>query len=173
MNPAARPRRSPAGFTLVELLIVVLILSIASALVVPMFRDSQATQLRSAARLLAADLDAAKVESLSHADDPRVIAFDLDANTYHIAAVSTPETPIVNVFDKKAYQVQFGHGRARALPDVRLVSADVGADDQLGFGIYGNLDQTEPAVITLGAGDGRVTLTLDPDTGETTISALQ
>ncbi|MEM7625280.1 MAG: prepilin-type N-terminal cleavage/methylation domain-containing protein [Planctomycetota bacterium] len=170
--PAFPPPR-PAGFTLVELTVVLLVLAIGSAMVVPLFNGNEVTQLRTAAQLLAADLDAAKAESLTHADDPRVVVFDLTNHIYQIAPSSTPATAITNVYDKKPYIVQFGKGRASALPDVTISSVDLNGDNQLGFGIYGQLDQAVPATITLAADGATVTLTIDPATGEATIGDIQ
>jgi prepilin-type N-terminal cleavage/methylation domain-containing protein len=166
-------RSNPRGFTLVELTIVVLIIGVASALAVPMFRGDASTQLRSAARLLAADLDAARIESLTHADDPRVVVFDLPGGAYHIAAASTPTTPINNPFDRLPYRVRFGYGRAITMDRVTLAAADLGGDATLQFGLYGQLDQAAPATITLAADTHRVTLTVDPATGEVAIGPLR
>jgi len=165
------PRRD--GFTIVEIMIVVSILAIASALVLPTFRDAGSTQLRSAAKLLAADLDAAKVESLAHADDPRVVVFDTTNHAYHLAARSDSATPITNPFGRKPYAVTLGSGRAAALGMVQIQSVDLDGDDELGFGLYGQLDQTTPATITLAAEGATLTLTIDPATGEATIGPIQ
>ncbi|MEM9914827.1 MAG: hypothetical protein AAF911_07700 [Planctomycetota bacterium] len=167
------PNPSTRGFTITEILVMVAVLSIASALAVPMFRDQGPTQLRSAAKLLAADLDAAKVESLTHGDDPRLVVFDTTNHTYHLAATSDPATPITNPVDRQPYLVDFGLGRAAALGMVEIQSVDLDGDDELGFGLYGQLDQTTAATITLAAGDATVTLTLDPATGEATIGPIQ
>ncbi|MEL7087309.1 MAG: prepilin-type N-terminal cleavage/methylation domain-containing protein, partial [Planctomycetota bacterium] len=129
----------PAGFTMVELVIVLLVVAIGSAMAVPMFTGNTSAQLRGAAQLLAADLDAAKVESITHADDPRVVVFDLTNHTYQIAPSSSPAVAITNPFDRKPYVVDFGKGRASALPQVTLDSIDLDGDNQLGFGIYGQL----------------------------------
>lgn len=172
MTRLPQQHRRPA-FTLMEAMVVVLVIGIGSAMVLPMFRDQGAAQLRAAAQLLAADLDAAKIESLTHTDDPRVVIFDLVNHTYHVAASSDPATPITNPFDKKPYRVAFGAGRASALGLVTISAADLDGDDQLGFGIYGQLDQAAAATVTLAADGHTLTLTIDPATGEATIGAIQ
>lgn len=166
-----KPRN--AGFTITEVIVMVAVLSIASAMVVPAFRDQNTTQLRSAAKLLAADLDAAKVESLTHGDDPRLVVFDTTNHTYHIAAASDPATPITNPVGRQPYLVDFGVGRAAALGMVEIDRVDLDGDDELGFGLYGQLDQTAPATITLSARDATITLTIDPATGEATIGPIE
>ncbi len=137
------------GFTLVEVMAVVLILAIAGALVMPMFGKTADSELRAAARLVAADLDYAKIGSVTHADDPRLVAIDKDNNTYHIAAQSSPDTPLTNPATQKDYVVAFGSGRASTLQHVTIDHYDFDGDNQLAFGIYGQLDQTRDATITL------------------------
>ena len=81
-------RARPAGFTLVEMMIVVLVLAIAAALAVPMMGNTAPNKLKGAASMLAADLAYAQVESIAHGDDTRLLVFDNPSDTYHIAAAS-------------------------------------------------------------------------------------
>ncbi|MEO1237544.1 MAG: prepilin-type N-terminal cleavage/methylation domain-containing protein [Planctomycetota bacterium] len=166
-------RSRSAGFSMVEVIVVVAVLAVIAALVVPNFRGQDTTKLRSAARLLAADLDTAKAESITHADDLRLVVFDTTDHTYHVAAASDTATPITNPFDGRPYLVDFGTGRASALSGVTIQSVDLDGDDELGFGLYGELDQTAAATVTLAAGGRTVTLTVDPATGEAAIGPIQ
>ena len=170
-HPARHPAGPRAGFTLVELVVVLLVLGVAAGWALPLFRDDDAVQLRSAARLLAADLDAARIQSLTHAADPRSLVIDAGQASYHLAPTATPLLPVNNPADGQPYRVTFGHGRARLLPDVTFQQIQP-ADGQLDFGIYGQLLTSQPALITLAAGDARVTLTVEPDTGQTTVGPL-
>ncbi len=65
--------------------------------------------------------------------------------------------------------MEFGRGRAADLEGVTIWEYELDGDDTLGFGAHGEPDQTFPASITLRCGNHLVTITVDPDTGETTI----
>ncbi len=160
------------AFTFIEVMIVLVLLTIAVVLTIPMFSQTDITKLRGAARLLQADLGFAQIESVSHGDDPRMMVFDTGNNRYHIAAASDPATPIINPTGGAPYVVQFGIGRAEGMDGVTISSLSVGGDDQLQFGIYGEPDQATPATITLSFSGMSVTITVDPDTGDTSVSGI-
>ena len=160
------------AFTFLEVMIVLAILAIAVVLAIPMFSQTNITKLQGAARLLQADLGFAQIESISHGDDPRVMVFDTGNNRYHIAASSDPTTPIINPTGGAPYVLQFGLGRATGMDGVTISSLSVGGDDQLQFGIYGELDQATPATMTLSSGGRSVTITVDADTGDTSVSEI-
>lgn len=165
-------RASRSGFTLVEMVVVLLVLMIAAAMTVPSFGQSDDARLRSAARLLAADLDYARIDSITHGEDPRLVVFDTDEHQYHIAAQSDPDTPLTNTTTRQNYLTRFGDGRAAALDRVEIEDHDLDGDNELAFGIYGQLDQNDPATITLAAGQKKLTLTVDPINGEVAIGDL-
>ena len=160
------------GFTLIEMMIVVLIVSIIGAMAVARMGDTAVTQLRSAAQLLVADLGFAQVESIGHGADLRVVVFDVAGNSYHIAAASNAATPITNPVSKAPYQVIFGQGTTQSLSAVSISAVSVGGDAQLKFGVYGQLDQATAATITLITESHRVTITIHPVTGEASIGDI-
>ncbi len=168
-TPAGLARR---GFTLVELLAVIAILGVIGYLVVPMFGRPEIERLKAAAQLIEADIAAAQVDSITHTDDPRLIVFDLDAAAYHVAASSSPTVPLTEPVTKAPYRVQMGAGRASACGGVTISNLSVGGDAQLGFGPYGQLDETSPASITLSSGPHTLTLTIDAATGAVTIGQV-
>jgi len=171
-NPnAARPCRTTA-LTLVETMITLLVIAIAAAIVVPRLGSTNVTRLKAAAELLIADLAYAQAESISHSDDPRVVIFDTSAHTYGVFAASDTSTPLTSPTTGQPYVVDFGSGRAAGLSDVKLLSLSVGGDNTLGFGKYGQLDQTGDATITLRCHGKQVTITVDPVTGEASVSAI-
>jgi hypothetical protein len=159
--------------TLLELIVVLFCLAVAAAIVVPVALDGAATQVRAAADLLVADLEYARSESMSNADDPRLLVFDPAGKRYHIARRSSPTLPVTDPVGLQGYTTAYGSGRAASLPRVRIGSHSLGGDNRLMFRGLGQLDQTEPAWITLSAGTHSVTVTLDPITGEATVGPLQ
>lgn len=161
-----------AGFTLVEVLIVVLIVGIAAGLALPMMSDTSRTRLREAADLLIADMAYAQIESISHGDNPRLMVFDTTNDGYFIAASSDATTPITNPMGNLPYRVIWGESTTVYLSGVTIDTLSVGGDDQLGFGIYGQLDQAANAVITLACEGNKLDLTLDSVNGEVTVGAI-
>ena len=160
------------GFSFIEILIVVTILGIVTSLVIPTVSNTDVTRVRSAAQMLLADLQYAQIESIAHGDDGRVVVFNSTTNTYHIGTASAPDTPIDYPAGGGPYSTQYGSGRAYHLEGVTINGFSLGGDNELGFGIYGQLDQTTPATITLGAGANTITISLDPPTGEITVGPI-
>ncbi len=160
------PRR---GFTIVELMIVLVLMAIAFALVLPTMGDAKELRLTEAARMLAADFEFAQNESITHPADPRLIKFDDAADQYWIAAASDPATPITDPVRHEPFLIDFGTGRASGTTGVTLQSISVGGDDELRFDAYGSPDQTANAVVTLASGPETLTVTVHPGTGEVTI----
>lgn len=152
---------------------IVAVAAILGALAVPMLRPNHVEQLRAAARLLAADLDAARIGSLTRSDDPLVLVLAADGSGYHVAAQSDPTTPIAHpVSAGQTYALVFGAGEAAAYSSVSISANSVGGDDRLAFTGFGATDQGTDATITLSAGGRSITLTVNAGSGEVTISAI-
>ncbi len=174
-NGVGDPRRRAGrrGFSVIEVLIVLVVLAISAVLVVPLFRDEEVMGLRGAARLLLADLEYARIRSMAHSDDPSVVRVDSASNRYYIAAASDADTPIANAVGGQSYDTTLGVGRAQMARRVSIQSYDFGGDDQLGFGMYGELDQIGDATIVLAADGHTVTIQIDAATGEVTAGDVQ
>jgi prepilin-type N-terminal cleavage/methylation domain-containing protein len=166
-------QRCAAGFTFIEVVIVLLILAIAAAMALPLLGDTGSTRLREAARLLVADLAYAQVESVSHGDNPRGVVFDTAHDRYRVVALSDTTTAIINPIGQQAYVTRFGQGRAESLAGVSIAGYELDGDEVLGFGLYGQLDQTSDATITLACEGRQVTVTVDATTGETMIGDIE
>jgi Tfp pilus assembly protein FimT len=166
-------RRRAAGVTLVELTVLIVILGVVANIAIPLMGSVASSQLRSASELLAADLAYAQIESIAHSDDPRVLVLEADGSGYSIAAVSDTTAPVTNPVGGGDYKVTFGIGRAGRMVGVSINATDIGDDDELGFGQYGQLDQDLDATLTVQLNDRSVGLTIEADTGEVTVSEIQ
>lgn len=162
---------------MLELMIVVAVLGVIGALALPMFTGTDATRLRSAANVLAADIDAARSESIAHGEDLRFVVFDTSTHTWHIAPASDTTTPITHPTSGQPYSRTLGVSDLKQLEGVtisgfELDTASETDDNKLGFGLYGQTDQTTDATITLAAGANTITLTVRTDSGEVTIGEI-
>ncbi|MEQ9452958.1 MAG: prepilin-type N-terminal cleavage/methylation domain-containing protein [Phycisphaeraceae bacterium] len=153
------------AFTLVELLLVITIIGVIMGMAAPMLRGSDASRIRDAARLLAADLDLARSESIAHFDNPRRLVIDDDNLGYHIT-YGDGSTPITDAITKTPYTIRFGTGRAAELASVSIASHNLGSPPHIEFGIYGQTNLPADATITLAASNYRITLTIDAGSGD-------
>jgi len=163
-------RHGRRAFTLLELLIVIVLIGIAATMAIPMLSGTDGTRVRAAGNLLAADLGFAQVESITHATDPCVVVFDQANGSYTIARASAPTTPITDPGTNQSFVTTFGTGRASELGGVSIQGYSLGGDDTLGFGMYGQTDQTTAASVTLQSGSVTLTVQVDPTSGETSIT---
>ena len=113
----------------------------------------------------------------SSADDLRYVIFDLANHSYQIARIdpdseTTAYIPINNPVGNIDYIVAFGSGPNRQLAGVELSSYSLNGDNQIKFGIYGELDQASNAKITLACDGYQITLTIEPSTGEVSFSEI-
>jgi general secretion pathway protein H len=117
-SPAGDRRR--AGFTLFELLIVLVILGLALAVAVPLFaRALPGLELKSSARTVAATLREAR--SLAIADNREIaVAVDIDTRTIDLAGLrrETLDAGIdLRLFTAAEELIDRGAGRIRFYPD--------------------------------------------------------
>lgn len=169
------PAGRPAALTLVEVLIVAVVLSIAAVIAAPLVTESGQTRLLSAARLLMADLAFAQSESVAHPDDAYGVRFDHASDSYSVVhnAGSPPfdcnaATVVTDPVTNQPYTTLMGgSGRGSQLAGVTIQnSLSLGGDDCIVFGEFGQTDQTTTASVTLAAGGGTLTIQIDPVSGE-------
>lgn len=83
MKKTMEQKKQNNGFTLVELIVVVLILSIAALVAIPVFSSAADIQVRSAANRIAADLDYARGLAITRQKNYAVV-FDAGSECYDI-----------------------------------------------------------------------------------------
>jgi type II secretion system protein H len=165
---SVRPQQGGrCGFTIIELMIVLVILGIAAAIAAPMVSSAASMQLRSAVNMVAADLEYAKSMSIATGQYYRV-AFDTASNKYEVQDPSG--TVIQHPVTKKNYVVSFADdGR---LDQVTIQSVQTGATaiamvyfDYLGTPSSSAGQLNSDGVVTLQAGGATRTVAVKAVTG--------
>ena len=163
---AVSVRDKSGGFTVVELLIVVVIIAIAALLAVPMITSAAGIQVRSAANMVAADLEYAKSMAISRGQDFSVV-FDEAEDSYRIEnRDGVIEHPVKKGFD---YLIDFR--RDSRLDKVDIADVDFNSTGQVKFDCLGSPYDgggnalNSSGVITLQAGGTTMKITVEPVTG--------
>jgi len=156
------------GTTLIEIVIVLVILSIAAMLAIPMISSAEGVQVRSAANLLASDLEYTKNMSISSGQNYSLVF--IDGQSYKVCdqAGSTVSHPVSG----KSYVVDYSaDGR---LEKVSISSVDIQPNssqqvtfDYLGspYSGSGTSNPLNSGQITLSAGETSITVFVEAVTG--------
>jgi len=158
------------GFTVIEILIVVVIIGIAALIAVPMMSSAGSIQIRAAANMIAADLEYAKSMAISRGQNYSVV-FDENAESYSIKKDgSVIKHPVKKPFD---YVINFQSDSR--LNRVDIVDADFDATseikfDYLGSPYSGDGTPLNNGIITLQAAGITKTITVEPVTGYISIT---
>jgi type II secretion system protein H len=163
--------RRGSGFTLIEILIVVAIIAIAAMVVVPMVGSAASMQIRSAANMIAADMEYAKSMAISRGQNFSVV-FDKTTEGYSIKdqSGSTITHPVKKGFE---YVVNFRNdGRLNKVDivDVDFDSTNEVRFDYLGSPYNGSGNPLNSGIIHLQAGITSMTVTVEPVTGYISIT---
>ncbi len=151
------------GFSLVEVLIVVVILAITAAVVIPGMSSAASTKIRSAADVIASDLEYARSMAITN-QRAYTVDFDTSAESYQLEDNSgVIEHPVKKGFD---FVVDFS-GDSR-LSRVDIYTADFGGSDEVSFDYLGSCDNG--GVVTLKAGDVTVYVNVQSVTGFITVT---
>jgi prepilin-type N-terminal cleavage/methylation domain-containing protein len=146
------------GFSLIELVMVVCILAIMSAVAVPRFARSRVRYRVDAAALrVAADLNLAR-QRAGQISASQTVSFDVAAGTYSLSGLADMDHPTTT------YTVRLGDPPY----EVQMTSADFGGDAQLILDGWGVPDSG--GTVVLRATDCVKTITVAPGTGQVTIT---
>ena len=163
-----RHRRQPAGFTLIELLIVVAVMGILAGLVLPRSDPSLHDQLRSAAQIVATDLDYGRSLAVTNNSQYR-FTFEVDENRYTLehsgadpALDTLPDGPFRSPDDPPDEQIvdldELPHvGTGVRIAAVVAQGSTPPSVDDVEFGPLGTTTRTEETVVWLAAGAGPAT----------------
>ena len=160
-----------SGFTLIEILIVVMIIAIAAMITTPMVTSATSVQIHSAANVIAADLEYTKSMAIGKGMDFAVV-FDKENESYRVCDDSG-ET-IKNPLTKELYEVKFSSDVR--LDKVDIVDVDFDGTEKIRFDYMGNpkigedTDLQAQGVINLCAGETEITIEVEPVTGFILIS---
>lgn len=165
------------GFTIIEIIIVVVIIGITALLAIPMLTDAADMQARSAANQIAGDLDYAKSMAMTHQQNYSVV-FDTANESYEIQDESG--TVIDNPLQPgSTYVVSFADLRNLDQVDITNADFDSDASDTITFDYLGSPhsgttlpNPLNSGQITVQAGDFTLTVDVEPVTGYVTISGF-
>jgi prepilin-type N-terminal cleavage/methylation domain-containing protein len=171
--------RASAGFTLLELLLVVVVIAILAAVVLPSAQPAVVDQLRSTAQIVATEL--AYARSLAVANNGNYkITFDFRGNrcvlTYsgtNAALRQLPDSPFSSPGDPPDQHIADLDNLPRVGPAVRLTAAGTSASLQavnsVEFAPFGQTIRAEATKVWLAAGGGSstryITIEVNPVTG--------
>jgi len=178
-------RQAPAGFSLIELLLVISIMAIVAGLVLPNSNPATHDQLLAAARILAGDLAYARSLAVTYASPGRV-TFDTTKNCYTLQYSDGQKKLPAAVFGS-SQDTETQHVVALAeLPSigraVRLLAVTEGVNStsvvsDVEFGTLGATTRKATTEIWLVAGSSKdaryVNVTVNPVTGLTTIGSYR
>jgi len=158
------PRGALTGFTVVELLIVVVILSIVALTVVPMMSSAAGIQIRSAANMIAADVEYARSMAISRGQNFRV-EFDKNADSYRILDLNgnVIQHPV-----KKGFPYVVNFQSESRLNRVDITNANFNGTQTVEFDCLGS--PVNGGTVNLQAGAVGATISVEPVTGFVSIS---
>jgi prepilin-type N-terminal cleavage/methylation domain-containing protein len=170
------PRRA---FTLIEILGVVVILGVISAVVLPQLSSRDDQRAAAAARVVMSDLLYAQNRAVAQ-QKVHYVKFDTTGQKYSVLDVLLPSQHVINnPVDGSTYQVQFGSTSTSGLKDMKLQSAAFDAQSVLAFDVMGIPQSVNPTTgvmtplisgsIVVKSGKYQMTVTVSPYSGELTV----
>ena len=160
MRPHAR-----YAYTLIEVLVVVVLLSIVAGIVVPQMLRAGTLGVQAAARMVVADILHAQNDAVAH-QRPRRVVFNVAENRYRLTD-ATGETLPAPWRSGEAHQVDLKADRRFA--NVRLVEADFNGQGTLEFDEMGS--PASGGEVVLEYEQRRYSILVAPFTGRVSVKA--
>jgi len=173
------------GFTLIEILVVVVILGIAGAIIVPQLGTRDDRKVEAAARAMIADLIYAQNVAITQQSE-QYVAFNVTAPPCSYSLVRSSDMTIIqHPVNKTPYTVVFGSNGSYGMTEITLVSADfVGQSnrtyhtvgfDELGSPVVYNGSASEPMTsgsMVIRAGIYSLRISIEPFTGQISVTSF-
>ena len=159
------------GFTLIEILVVVLIMGIAAAIAVPTMGGTAGSKSTAGARMIMADLLYAQSRAIE-LQQMTYISFDSVNNQYSV--MSSPTVVMTNPSTDTPYTRSFGAAGNSGLPDCALGAPNFDGQTMVAFDYLGAPYSVSNGVatalnsgsVTIGCNGVNVTVQVDPITGQ-------
>lgn len=162
---------SRSGFSLIEIIVVVVVMALAAMIAVPMMSSAGSFQIQSAANMITADIEYAKNLAIGKGQAFSVV-FDTDTDRYWIEDQdgSIIEHPVKKGFN---YLRDFRNDGRLNKVDLYKVSFDLTSEirfDYLGSPYNGSGSALTDGTISLLADGSSVVINVEPVTGYTSIT---
>jgi|GEM_PF-1469772 len=152
------------GFTLIEILIVVLIIATLSSLSMDLFRPCDEERIESAVRLFTRDVEWARSATLTNPDDPASIRLVQNGTGWFISRNSTPTVAMIGS-DGSSMTRTMGVGMSEAATGVLIVSSNA-LQQKIEFEPFGGVRESPTSISAYLSDSGRKCLiTFDRGTG--------
>lgn len=147
---SARASSRRRGFTLAEMLVVLVIIGMIAAIAVPMLSSTGDLDTSAAARALTSDLDYAQNYAITHQTRVRVM-FDTANNTYTLMEDPESGSPIIltHPVNKKPYVIAYA--TSSGLKTVNLSTADFGGQASITYDSLGAPDSGGSVSVSVGS----------------------
>ena len=156
---AVKVQNTSSSFTMIEIIIVVVIIAIAAMMAIPMMTSAAGMQIRSAANMIAADLEYAKSMAISRGQNFSVV-FDKAGDSYRI---ENQNGDVIAHPVKKGFDYVIDFRKDGRLDKVDIADVDFDSTGKVAFDCLGSPDNG--GNITLQAGGMIVRITVEPVTG--------
>ena len=171
-------RRRCCGFTLIEILGVVVILGIMAAVILPQLGNTNNQSSMAAARAVMADLLYAQSRSIS-LQQMHYVQFNTTSGTYQVMTSVSPAVVISNPVSGQPYTVTFGSSSTTGLQTMQLGSANFDSQTVIAFdsmGVpysYNTSTSTATALVSgtivVTSGSASSTITVAPFSGQLSV----
>ena len=152
-------RSTGGGFTIVEIIIVVVIIAITAMVAIPMMSSAASLQIRSAANMIAADIEYARSMAISRGQNYSV-EFDTSTDSYRI---KDQNGIVIQHPVKKGFTYVIDFQNESRLNRVDITTAVFSADQVVVFDCLGSPDSG--GTVVLQADGTTKTVTVEPVTG--------